>query len=1732
MRRRGHSAFVVGLLCVALSPQVFSDTALAEPVPAGPEFRVNSYTLGGQVSGYPWRNAVCSDAEGGFVVVWEQFLGSRIAGRLFGSNGTPRGGELVVSTATDVGNPAVACDADGNFVVAWNEPGAGNDVRIVASRYSSDGARVGSEFQVNTGTIQQGYPAVASDGTGNFVVVWAEDTGVFGRRYASSGTAAGTEFQIAQQGYAPQVAMDADGDFNVAWSGDGDGDRSGVFARRYRSTGAPAGTQFQVNSLTAGVQAYPALTSDADGDFVVAWQSEVGASEYDVFARRFASSGAALGTEFRVNTYTTESQSLPDVAASAGGEFIVTWQGENATGGGSEVFARRYASNGSAIGTEFQVNTQTTNRQNSPSVASDATGNFVVVWQSQSYGASDYDMFARRYREPTPCTADAECDDGSICTSDTCAGGTCRYARANDGQACGAGGNTCLNGRCVPPPPTPVADLDMFAPCRPDPVCAGGMLNCDIHLRNRGPSTALEVTVVLELTGNMQVSGVPHALFIYDRGRRVGTGAEPVIEGQRVTWTARNVPPGGKVATWYNIDVGRGGTRTVSGTSDAVDPNPANNTRQETVELGGTNCPAEFAQLVLDPPGAVCNADEFFHLILFQRPGSAQADLTLTLDPCLDPATLSVLMPEPQCGLTGSTVTCTGLDLDANGRGQVSFAVQPRLDCPRGSTIHSQARITFDDGGELLTNTVSGGILACEVNCSDGVDDDEDGKTDCADENCESQACDDGSACAQTDRCTGGTCRGTTACDACQTCDPATGCAGNMCTPTATPTPTTTRTVTDTPTATPTPSATGSPAPKRPLIFVHGVYGSELSVCKEGETENCSGSVYWPTALNCKLSALRSADSGVPSSPATAELLRCTGNPLKGCSVGLLIPLEYYESFAGFLERELGNDHDVRFFAYDWRMDIEQVANRLESAVNEALVKSGAGRVDLVVHSMGGLVAKQMLTRTNGQGQRYNEQKVRRMIFIGTPHFGAPKATLGPFGALDDFLKFGGWVGLHPRVVGYVAQNMAAAYQLLPSRPLTSAYAVLSVRGDSQFGFSVPARRYRDFLDVMSAYRWQHQACPNCLSTCTIFSEFLNPRMPRWARPHGMWDLWSPADPGLDAYLIYGDGINTVRTVNISANGRDGSVVDLEYGPGDETVPMESASARGIAYFEPVTRRFAFDADHLGLTKDADVQQCVKGLVGDTLDFSGCVAGAGRSRSLSGRAAAAEDVVEVLLTGDTADLALRDEANNTTGRVGEQVLEEISRSQYTDLADAQLVVAPADERLTVMVEGRSGGPLYLRLRVLASNEPISEVHYDFTLGQGSRASLRWDRTAASVSLEIDLDGDGVVDQEVPAVPLPVANAGDDLTTGGGEQVTLDGSRSFSHDGGALTYRWTQIDGPAVALSDPAAAAPSFTAPGVAEDTALAFALEVTSNGVTSRPDEVSILVRDCAAAERCNGIDDNCDGTIDEGNPEGGTACQTGFGAECQSGTLQCNTGELICVPNQSGCTPPACTEDADCADGSFCNGEERCEGGACVPAETRPCAGPCDDCDEERNQCTTLAECSCPEHCNPDVGIPPQLVVEPSAAHDFGLVTVGDTGSFNYTMSNQGGGVLEITATETCPDFSAQPEGVSLAGGEQLALEASFAPQATGNFVCQVMLGSNGGGATIELRGQGVPVCPGDCDHDTRVTIEELVRGVNIALGSMQLDRCARFDTSGNGRVTIDELVKAVNAALNGCEG
>ena len=333
-------------------------------------------------------------------------------------NFVPTGVETRVNT-TIAGNQttrivqgnAIAMDAAGNYVVTWSSAGQdGSLFGVYAQRYNAAGVAQGSEFQVNTTTVNnQFYSTVAMDADGDFVITWSSVNqdgsgyGVYAQRYNAAGVAQGTEFQVnttvADFQRHSSVAMDASGDFVITWSSyEQDGDHDGIYAQRYNAAGVAQGTEFLVNTTTAGAQRLATVAMDTDGDFVVTWTSAgQDGSLTGVYAQRYNAAGVAQGTEFLVNTTTADNQGFSAVAIDPDGDFVITWQSFGQDGNGYGIYAQRYDAAGVAQGGEFRVNTTTANGQRYATVTMDTEGDFIVTWSSNLQDGSGYGVYAQQY---------------------------------------------------------------------------------------------------------------------------------------------------------------------------------------------------------------------------------------------------------------------------------------------------------------------------------------------------------------------------------------------------------------------------------------------------------------------------------------------------------------------------------------------------------------------------------------------------------------------------------------------------------------------------------------------------------------------------------------------------------------------------------------------------------------------------------------------------------------------------------------------------------------------------------------------------------------------------------------------------------------------------------------------------------------------------------------------------------------------------------------------------------------------------------------------------------------------------------------------------------------------------------------------------------------------------------------------------------------------------------------
>jgi hypothetical protein len=168
--------------------------------------------------------------------------------------------------------------------------------------------------------------------------------------------------------------------------------------------------EFQVNTRPACDQTYANIAMDANDNFVVVWTSyfEDGNSN-DIFGRLFDSGANPMGNEFRINTTRLGNQTEPSVAMDAAGNFVVVWQGPQAIGDANEdIFAQRFEPNGQPVGGEFHVNNNPNGKQLHPKVAMSKTGVFVIVWENNAYWPLfDYFEILFRLYDPNGTPIDA-----------------------------------------------------------------------------------------------------------------------------------------------------------------------------------------------------------------------------------------------------------------------------------------------------------------------------------------------------------------------------------------------------------------------------------------------------------------------------------------------------------------------------------------------------------------------------------------------------------------------------------------------------------------------------------------------------------------------------------------------------------------------------------------------------------------------------------------------------------------------------------------------------------------------------------------------------------------------------------------------------------------------------------------------------------------------------------------------------------------------------------------------------------------------------------------------------------------------------------------------------------------------------------------------------------------------------------------------------------------------------
>jgi hypothetical protein len=368
-------------------------------------------------------------ADSGFVGtdVFQYTLGDAAGGTSTGNvsiNVTPDYSGVATGPEVRIGGPMpsgtqeqaqIAAFGDGSYVLIWvaraNEGPGFLEGNIIGHRYDASGTAVGAEFVVNGSTAgTQDEAAVTTLTNGGFVVTWrsnlsgnAAATGTFAQLFDATGQKAGTEFRVTDERSFSSVAAIDGGKFVISWRAGTDTATSDVMGQIYDSAGAAQGGPIQL-STTDGV--FTHALAHLSGSGFVAIYLKTAASGETFYGQRFDTNGVKIGGEFTVNTIPLEQVAnqvieTPSVVALAGGGFVVAWAGQ-AVGDDRDIYARRYAADGSPIGAEFQVNEGQSGLQGGVSVAALAGGGFIVGWTDYHIGPSpsfseQYQPVARAY---------------------------------------------------------------------------------------------------------------------------------------------------------------------------------------------------------------------------------------------------------------------------------------------------------------------------------------------------------------------------------------------------------------------------------------------------------------------------------------------------------------------------------------------------------------------------------------------------------------------------------------------------------------------------------------------------------------------------------------------------------------------------------------------------------------------------------------------------------------------------------------------------------------------------------------------------------------------------------------------------------------------------------------------------------------------------------------------------------------------------------------------------------------------------------------------------------------------------------------------------------------------------------------------------------------------------------------------------------------------------------------
>ncbi len=379
-----------------------------------------------------------------------------------------------------------------------------------------------------------------------------------------------------------------------------------------------------------------------------------------------------------------------------------------------------------------------------------------------------------------------------------------------------------------------------------------------------------------------------------------------------------------------------------------------------------------------------------------------------------------------------------------------------------------------------------------------------------------------------------------------------------------------------------------------PVIFIHGFMGAEMFCGDEEVWPAVKTTAGIPTGIG-KVEKLTLLSDGIRDDGCKARWRRKTTTGVASGQgarprepIGRIAGEDIYESMIRYLEKLEGvnpyfHAYDWRKNVYDWQQPRDPATIDLDALVDSALKETNSNKVTLLAHSMGGLLARAYID------DPALAAKISRVVTLGTPYWGAPKAWLplvhgvqNPTLGLSDVSGYSELKELYANFLlgregaKELSRNMGGLYRLLPSEEYTGRHTWLFVGSKNALGEGRGVWIGRDAGSVQ-----QHIGEPPINGNTSLVS----------AAYFSHREINGFETNGVDYRVIVGTGLPTVVKFLEDTKFAD-SDVGIRLGNGDKTVPVSSAvqgEIGGPYLGEPVDITYVCGVDHSALTSNQAV---------------------------------------------------------------------------------------------------------------------------------------------------------------------------------------------------------------------------------------------------------------------------------------------------------------------------------------------------------------------------------------------------------------------------------------------------------------------------------------------------------------------------------------------------------------